>query len=125
MPFEKGQSGNPGGRPKVKPFKDALMIEAKAAENGEPCEAKPGSLRWNARKLLELGEVPAIKEIADRLDGKVTQGISGPDGGPIQTVDLTNMTEEQLNALEAIFGPLATGGGDDEGDPGGEGEEIR
>jgi hypothetical protein len=31
----------------------------------------------------------------------------GPKGGPIQTVDLTHASEEQLNALEAIFGPLA------------------
>jgi len=46
---------------------------------------------------------------------------SGPKGGPIQTVDLTNMTEEQLNALEAIFGPLAGAGGDDASDQGGEG----
>jgi hypothetical protein len=77
MPFEPGKSGNPGGRPKAKPFKDALLMEAKAAENGEPCEAAPGSLRWNARKLLELGEVPAIREIADRLDGKVPQALVG------------------------------------------------
>jgi Family of unknown function (DUF5681) len=31
MPFEKGKSGNPGGRPKGKPFRDALMMEIKAA----------------------------------------------------------------------------------------------
>lgn len=121
MTFEAGKSGNPGGRPKSKPFKEALLMEALSAERGEKCIAKKGSLRWNARQLLEKGEVPAIKEIADRLDGKVTQGISGPNGGPIQTVDLTNVSEEQLNALEAIFGPLATASGDDEGDTGGEG----
>ncbi|MCJ8520477.1 hypothetical protein ABID21_003657 [Pseudorhizobium tarimense] len=44
------------------------------------------------------------------------------NGGPIQTVDLLNATEEQLNALEAIFGPLATGSGDNEGDQRREGE---
>lgn len=79
MPFEKGQSGNPGGRPKVKPFKDALLIEAKLAENGEASEAKPGSLRWNARQLLNQGDVQSIKELADRLDGKVAQAIVGDD----------------------------------------------
>lgn len=47
---------------------------------------------------------------------------TGRGGGPIQTVDLTNVSEEQLNALEAIFGPLAAASGDDEGYPGGEGE---
>ena len=44
------------------------------------------------------------------------------NGGPIQTVDLTNVTEDQLDALEAIFGPLAGSGVDDAGDTGGEGE---
>lgn len=85
MVFQPGQSGNPGGRPKTKPFRDALMIEAKLAEDGEACEAKPGSLRWNARKLLEQGDVPSIKELADRLDGKVPQGLIGgdPDDPPI------------------------------------------
>ncbi len=79
MPFEPGKSGNPGGRPKSKPFREALMMEALAAEKGEECLAKPGSLRWNARKLLEQGEVSSIREIADRMDGKVPQGIVGGD----------------------------------------------
>lgn len=48
---------------------------------------------------------------------------SGANGGPIQHIDLTNATEEQLDALEALFGPLAGRPGlDDEGDPSGEGE---
>lgn len=47
---------------------------------------------------------------------------SGPNGGPIQTADLTKASEEQLAALEAIFGPLAGSSADDEGDQSGEGE---
>lgn len=86
MTFEAGKSGNPGGRPKAKPFKDALMIEALAAERGEECLAPPGSLRWNARKLLTQGDVPAIREIADRLDGKVPQAISGDEENPLNFV---------------------------------------
>lgn len=51
----------------------------------------------NREKLLEIadalvtkamtGDVPAIREIADRTDGKVPQGHehAGPDGGPIQS----------------------------------------
>ncbi|HEV7434198.1 MAG TPA: hypothetical protein VGO22_04930 [Pseudorhizobium sp.] len=68
--------------------------------------------------------VSASNSVLDRAWGKAPQSLqhSGPNGGPIQTVDLTNMSEEQLNALEALFGPLATAGGDDEGDTGGEGE---
>lgn len=48
---------------------------------------------------------------------------SGPNGGPIPTVDLTNATDEDLERLEAIFGPLAGAAGDDaEADQAGEGE---
>ncbi len=86
MPFEPGQSGNPGGRAKAKPFKDALLIEALAAERGDDCEAKPGSLRWNARQLLMQGDVQAIREIADRLDGKAIQQMvhnGDEDGGAV------------------------------------------
>lgn len=86
MTFESGKSGNPGGRPKAKPFKDALMIEALSAERGEECIAPPGSLRWNARQLLMLGEVPAIREIADRLDGKVPQAVIGDEENPLNFV---------------------------------------
>lgn len=87
MPFEAGKSGNPGGRPKAKPFKDALLMEALAAERGEDCQALPGSLRWNARRLLEQGEVSSIREIADRLDGKVPQAVVGDDeSDPINLV---------------------------------------
>lgn len=77
--FEPGKSGNPGGKPKTKPFKDALMIEALSAEREEACAAPVGSLRWNARQLLTKGDVASIREIADRLDGKVPQGVIGGD----------------------------------------------
>jgi len=79
MAFQRGQSGNPGGRPKERPFRDALRVEMLAAERGEICEAPKGSLRWNARQLLERGDPIAIREIADRLDGKVPQAVIGDD----------------------------------------------
>lgn len=48
---------------------------------------------------------------------------SGPGGGPIPSVDLTNMSDDDLDRLEALFGPLAGAAGDDaEADPAGEGE---
>jgi hypothetical protein len=51
---------------------------------------------------------------------------TGRNGGPIQTVDLTKLSGDELAQLEAIFGPLAGAAGDDaEDDPPGEGEESR
>ena len=44
---------------------------------------------------------------------------TGKGGGPITSIDLSNATDEQLAALEAIFGPLAGTGSDDAPDPGG------
>ncbi|RWM10984.1 MAG: hypothetical protein E5X53_33875 [Mesorhizobium sp.] len=38
---------------------------------------------------------------------------SGPRGGPIQTVDLTKLSGDDLARLDDIFGPLAGPGDDD------------
>lgn len=47
---------------------------------------------------------------------------TGANGGPIQTLDLSHLSEDDLSRLETILGPLAgTAGDDDEGDTGGEG----
>lgn len=45
---------------------------------------------------------------------------TGKGGGPIQTLDLSNLSDEQLDQLEAIFGPVAiatsrSGDGADQG----------
>lgn len=47
---------------------------------------------------------------------------TGPRGGPIQTVDLTKLSGDELDQLERIFGPLAGPGDYDAPDQGGEGE---
>lgn len=86
MPFEKGQSGNANGRPvSKKAFADMLRIAINeaAAEGGT-------KLRQVATALVDKavsGDVPAIREIADRLDGKVAQQLNhaNEDGtGPAQ-----------------------------------------
>lgn len=67
---------NPRGQQRDKPFRDALRMEiAEAGENHK-------RLRGIARKMLELaeaGDMQAIKEIGDRLDGKPAQAIVGDD----------------------------------------------
>src|SRR5262249_21097734 len=80
MTFIKGQSGNPGGKLRQKPFTDALRMEI--------CEAGDDhkKLRRIARKLLAMAEasdMAAIRELADRLEGKVaiTQVIQGDEEG--------------------------------------------
>lgn len=69
----------PAGSPnKDKPFREALRIELAALG-----EDDPKTLRRLARKLLETAAkddgLQAIKEVADRLDGKPAQAIVGGD----------------------------------------------
>lgn len=82
-------AGRPAGsQNKDKPFRDALRMEAALAAEGEPSPAKPGSLRYIARALLDRagGETAAAKEIGDRLDGRPAQAIIGgeDDDPPIK-----------------------------------------
>lgn len=82
-PFQPGQSGNPNGRPKSKPFKEALQKALKASESN------PELLLNVALALVtkaQDGDVAAIREIADRLDGKVTQPIGGDEDNPLKVV---------------------------------------
>jgi len=71
------------GRKQEKPFRDALRIELAAAQMNDR------GLRVIARKLIEAaeeGKMDAIKELADRVDGKVAQAIGGDEGNPIEFV---------------------------------------
>jgi len=106
----------------------------------------PKTLRKHYRRELDLGHIKANSAVAQNLfkratgDGSqsVTAAIfwaktrmgwrettrlehSGPEGRPIQ-LDLTKLTADELEKLEAIIGPLAERPDDDEPDQGGEGE---
>jgi hypothetical protein len=76
--FQQGNKLAVGGR-KEKPFRDALMMAIKEAEANANSHR---ALRRVAERLLDeaaAGNVQALKEVADRLDGKVPQGIIGGD----------------------------------------------
>ena len=68
------------GQQRDKPFRDALRLAIADADDN------PRKLRLVAEKLVDRaleGDVQAIKEVADRLDGKPAQALTDPDGGPI------------------------------------------
>jgi|688.fasta_scaffold1237733_2 hypothetical protein len=77
--FEPGKSGNPSGRPKSKPITDELK-RIGTDEGGFKAIAKKLFL-----KALE-GDVKAIREIFDRVEGKVTDKLT------IETGDVDLMT---------------------------------
>ena len=80
------------GRPigsvnRQKPFNDALLMTLRS---------NPLALRRIAAKLIEKaeeGDLPAIREIADRLDGKPVQMLDRPD------VPITELTRAELLAI--------------------------
>jgi hypothetical protein len=74
-PWPKGVSGNPGGRPKTKPFTEELarLLEQKAPKGrGQTWAAVIAqALLLKARK----GDVRAITELANRTEGKPLQSV--------------------------------------------------
>lgn len=76
--FKPGQSGNPKGGAREKVFLKHLMMAITQDD------AK--RVRQAADQLLSqaaAGEQWAIQMLAERLDGKASQAITGDDGGPI------------------------------------------
>ena len=74
-----------GAQNKDKPFRDALRMElADAGENHKKLRQIAASLIASAAE----GKIDAIKEIADRMDGKPAQAHIGgdEDDPPIKTV---------------------------------------
>lgn len=72
----------------IKPFRAALVRALKIADND------PEQLDNLAQSLINqarAGDLMAIKEIADRLDGKPAQAHTGEDGGPMQLVVVTGV----------------------------------
>jgi hypothetical protein len=104
MPFEPGNSGNPKGQIRAKEFAQNLRIAVAEAH------AKGGTkLRALADKLVEeglSGNVHALKEIADRLDGRVPQAITVDQEERIKFIAVVpqkaSTTEEWLRLVEGV-----------------------
>ena len=77
--WKPGQSGNPSGRNKVKPFREAM--QKLVGENAEALRLAAAALMARAH----TGDVAALKEVADRLDGKVPASVGGStELGPVR-----------------------------------------
>ena len=115
MAFKKGKSGNPRGRGADKEWRDAVRLavhELREVKGDDGKSEKIKALRLLARALVDaglVGDVTALKEIGDRLDGKPTQAIehAGEGGGPIELADLRGLTKDERSALRGIAEKLA------------------
>jgi hypothetical protein len=94
MPFKKGQSGNPGGRPKTKEFTEAIRLAVHEAQGNRT------RLRVIADALVDKaieGDLSAIREVADRLDGKPAIAAQVDMTPPKTRVE--EMSDEELIAV--------------------------
>ncbi len=71
-PFRKGQSGNPGGRPK-----EVAEVRELARKHGPDAIKKLAALLKSKDERVVLG---AVKELLDRGYGKSAQAITGEGG---------------------------------------------
>jgi len=103
MPFQKGQSGNPGGRPKTKPLTALILKELGKKAPGTPF--RQGELAvWKLVQLAMAGEGWAIKEVLDRVEGKAMQAVehAGTAGAGLTfTIQIARPPSEEPDALDA------------------------
>lgn len=70
-----------------KPFREALQLAVKrSADVDVKGKTKLDKIAIQLIDEAIKGDVPAIKEVADRLDGKVPQAVTGEGGGPLTVV---------------------------------------
>ncbi len=96
-PFQPGQSGNPGGRPKKTPLADAyrglLGRVVPGDRNGRSyAEAIAGKV---VAKAL-AGDIRAVQELADRVEGKPRRSVEIENTELREAFD--RMTREELKA---------------------------
>lgn len=89
-----------GRPPKEKSFANMLNIAIKEAIEG----TDKTKLRAVADALVDKamsGDVAAIKEVADRLDGKVSQPLAGDPDAPLIFRTARDLTDDELAAIAA------------------------
>lgn len=89
MPFQKGISGNPGGRPKREWTWSSLIADELEKELSSKDGNKDKARNFVVKRLVRMaidGDIQAQKEIMNRMDGmpKQIQEIAGPDGGALE-----------------------------------------
>ncbi|GAA4827343.1 hypothetical protein GCM10023232_27020 [Sphingosinicella ginsenosidimutans] len=107
MPFKKGQSGNPGGRAKVR-LADGRTLTDLAREHTEEAVQTLADIMRD-EKAPPAARVAAADKILNRGWGQAPQTITLAE---VPTPpDLSSLTEEQLEALETLrsLAPLAAG----------------
>jgi hypothetical protein len=106
--FEKGKSGNPGGRPKA--VRDVAAAAREHTQEGLETlvtAMRDGGAPWNAR-------IRAVELILERGWGKPMQAVelSGPDGDAIQMEAKVGLADKLARLIAARRDEDADQGGD-------------
>ena len=77
----------PKGAKPDKFWRDALMVAVnRAYEAGDKPAKNLAALAEKCVQMALAGDITAIREIGDRLDGRAHQPITGGDDGPVKLV---------------------------------------
>ena len=100
MPFQKGVSGNPKGRPKFG-FSKADQWRA-AADEIDPVSGKTYFRLFieKQREKAIAGDSKAAELFAERVEGKIAQSIAISQEPP--KIDYSRFTDEQIKQLEDL-----------------------
>ena len=103
--WSKGQSGNPKGRPpKDVSLTSLLKIEIEKIPPGETKKRTWRQLLVLAWLTGAMKNPVLLKEILDRLEGKVTQPIGGEGGGPIRAQIIVQSDHAKQLAEQVLNG---------------------
>lgn len=88
------------------PKEDRVPLDL-ATQGLSPLDVMLRAMREHAAQGDWDAAASLAKDVAPYMHPKLASlQHSGADGGPIQTLDLSHATEEQLAALEQLFGPI-------------------
>jgi hypothetical protein len=113
-PWPKGVSGNPGGRPAKTPLTDVLAALLQSSCADDPAQRTYAEVI--AEVLLQracVGDIRAVREIADRVEGRPSQSVSVVtaecarcrEATDQSRLALRNMTDEELKILSKFVEP--------------------
>jgi len=81
-PFKKGESGNPNGRPPAEWSWSGTLRRLAEEEQAKGIQLKELMGKSLIKEGLK-GNIPAIKEFGDRIDGKANQGVDLNHSGEV------------------------------------------